>query len=62
MIGDNREGNLQHMVLLVTVILILLSIAIARLVFDDWAIAWTVGAFFVGLLIGLLSLLQKGKS
>lgn len=58
MIGDNWEGNLQHMVLLVTVILILLSIAIARLVFDDWDIAWNVGAFFVG----LLNLLKKGKS
>lgn len=58
MIGDNWEGNLRHMVLLMAVVLILLSVAIARLVFDDWAIAWTVGAFFVA----LLSLLQKGKS
>lgn len=58
MIGDNWEGNLRHMVLPMAVILILLSVAIARLVFHGWDIAWDVGAFFVG----LLSLLQKGKS
>lgn len=50
MIGDNWECNLRYVMLLMMLILTLLSIPFAKLIFNDWDVAWNVGCFFVGLL------------
>ena len=47
MIRNYWECNPQRMLLVMIVKLVLLSIPFAKLIFNDWAIAWTVGNFFV---------------
>lgn len=50
MIRNYWECNQQHALLIIIVILVLLSIPFAKLIFNDWDVAWNVGCFFVGLL------------
>lgn len=53
-IREDWEFSLQHIVLPLAVTFLFAMIVVAKLSFGDWATAWNVGAFFVGLAALLL--------
>jgi len=59
-VEESWSYNSQCIVLPLLTTFSLIVVAVAKLTYSDWATAWTVGCFFVGLIPVLMLWVNKG--